>query len=51
VKAVLRGLLRMSPAERLDCVEALALYDPTNDLVTSSMGRTWLEKKQASRVP
>jgi serine/threonine protein kinase len=45
VKQVLRGLLRASPKRRLDCMQALALYDPTNDLVSGSSGKAWLEKK------
>ena len=48
VKQVLRGLLHASPKQRLDCLQALAIYDPTNDLVSSPSGRTWLEKKAAA---
>ena len=44
VKEVLRGLVQASPKKRMDCVEALALYDPMNDLVSSASGRAWLEK-------
>ena len=44
VKEVLRGLIQASPKKRIDCVEALALYDPMNELVTSVSGRGWLEK-------
>ena len=49
VKTVLRGLLRTSPVERLDCVEALAMYDPTNDLIHTPTGKAWLEAKQKQR--
>ena len=49
VRTVLRGMLRTSPRERLDCVEALAIYDPTNDIVTSSKGQKWLEIRQEKR--
>lgn len=48
-RGVLRGLLRGSPRDRLDCVEALAIYDPMNDLITSGRGRAWLEKKSLQR--
>jgi hypothetical protein len=48
-KMIVRGLLRTSPRNRLDCVEALFLYDPTNELVTSSAGVAWLEKRQSYR--
>jgi len=47
VKTVLRGLLHTSPKKRMDAVEALALYDPMNALVSSSSGKDWLEKKNA----
>ncbi|NBO70513.1 MAG: hypothetical protein EBU66_05580 [Bacteroidetes bacterium] len=49
IKTVITGLLQCSPIKRLDCVEALALYDPMNALVLSSSGKAWLEKK-AKRV-
>ena len=49
VKAVITGLLRASPRNRLDCVEALALYDPMNPVVLSVSGKAWLAKKQAQR--
>ena len=49
VKTVLRGLLHSSPKKRLDAVEALALYDPMNALVSSSSGKDWLEKKSAAK--
>jgi serine/threonine protein kinase len=49
VKAVITGLLRASPRVRLDSLEALALYDPMNALVSSPSGKAWLEKKQAQR--
>jgi hypothetical protein len=45
VKQVLRGLLHTSPKLRMDCMQALAIYDPTNDLVSGSSGKAWLEKK------
>jgi serine/threonine protein kinase len=46
VKEILREMLRSSPRIRIDCVEALALYDPTNDLVSGQSGKAWLEKKR-----
>lgn len=46
VKEVVRGLLRASPRKRLDAVEALALYDPMNDVVSGASGKAWLEKKE-----
>jgi len=49
IKAVITGLLKASPRQRLDCVEALALYDPMNGVVSSPSGKTWLQRKQAQR--
>ena len=46
---VLRGLLQMSPTRRLDCVEALAIYDPENRVVLSVSGKAWLREKVAIR--
>jgi len=49
VKTILKGLLHASPKKRLDSIEALALYDPMNALVSSSSGKDWLEKKSLAR--
>ncbi len=49
IETIIMGLLRASPRARMDCVEALALYDPMNALVSSPSGKAWLEKKQAQR--
>jgi serine/threonine protein kinase len=49
IRMILRGLLRASPRNRIDCVEALFLYDPMNSLVTSDTGRAWLDKRQSYR--
>lgn len=46
VKQVLRGLLRTSPKLRMDCLQALAIYDPMNELVSSASGNAWLERKR-----
>jgi hypothetical protein len=50
LKGVLRGLLRTSPRERLDCVEALAMLDPANALLQTPAGTSWLTKRQALRA-
>ena len=47
VKQVLRGLLHTSPKLRLDCIQALAIFDPMNDMVSSASGSAWLERKRA----
>lgn len=49
IKMIIRGLLRTSPRNRIDCVEALFLYDPTNEMVTSEIGLKWLQKRQDYR--
>ena len=45
IKEILRGLLQMSPTRRMDCVQALATFDPENRVVLSASGKAWLEKK------
>jgi len=49
LKVVITGLLKASPRKRLDCVEALALYDPMNAVVSSPSGKAWLQRKQVQR--
>jgi serine/threonine protein kinase len=49
VKGVITGLLKCSPMKRIDCIEALALYDPMNALVLSASGKAWLTKKHEKR--
>ena len=45
VKGIICGLLKASPLRRIDSVQARALFDPTNQLVTSASGKAWLSKK------
>ena len=47
IKDILRKMLQASPKKRIDAVEALALYDPANDLVTGTAGRNWLDRLEA----
>ena len=47
IKTVLKGLLKASPRQRLDCVQALALYDPMNAVVLSASGKAWLQQKKS----
>ena len=49
IQKIITGLLKASPRQRLDCMEALALYDPKNSVVLSASGKAWLEKKKAQR--
>jgi serine/threonine protein kinase len=49
-KEILRGLLQMSPQKRIDCVEALAMFDPENRVVSSSSGKAWLKEKERVRA-
>jgi hypothetical protein len=45
----LKGLLNPNPRKRLDCVEALFLFDPNNHWIRQ-FGKAWLEKRQALRL-
>jgi serine/threonine protein kinase len=48
VEDVLKGLLRLSPRERIDCVQALSMYDPANPIVQSKAAKAWLEGRRAT---
>ena len=45
---VLRGLLQASPRKRIDAIEALHIYDPTNAWF-SEYGVSWMAKKAEQR--
>lgn len=44
IKYILRGLLQVNPRKRLDCVEALKLYDPDN-VWFEKYGTSWLSSR------
>jgi hypothetical protein len=46
---VICGLLKASPIKRLDCVEALSLFNPKNKLVNSPSGKKWLQRRKIQR--
>jgi len=48
IVAALRGLLNPNPRERLDCIEALALYDPGSPWL-ERFGKKWLEARKKQR--
>lgn len=48
VKSILRGLLQTNPRKRLDCIEALKLYDPENGFF-EKYGNSWIESRAAQR--
>jgi serine/threonine protein kinase len=50
LKELLRGLLRMDPRKRLDCVEALNLFNPSSHVLSSGPGKAWLEQREAVRA-
>jgi serine/threonine protein kinase len=49
VLQALRGLLHASPRERMDCMEALVVFDPGN-LWIEKFGKEWLEKREKQRA-
>lgn len=49
IKLAIKGLLHPNPRKRLDCVEALFLFDPNNNWIRQ-FGKPWLEKRQAMRT-
>lgn len=48
VNLTLKGLLHPNPRKRLDCMEALFLFDPNNNWIRR-FGKPWLEKRQQIR--
>lgn len=44
----LKGLLHPNPGKRLDCIEALFLFDPGNSWI-ERFGKSWLEKRRLLR--
>jgi serine/threonine protein kinase len=46
--ATLRGMLTPNPKERLDCLEALALFDPDNAWI-KRFGKKWLDLRKQQR--
>lgn len=49
ILAAIRGLLEPNPKERLDCIEALALYDPGSPWI-ARFGQKWLAARRKQRV-
>lgn len=49
IKSILRGLLEANPSKRLDCVEALKLYDPGNAWF-ETYGTSWVEARARVRA-
>lgn len=50
VKKIVKGLLRMNPRRRLDCLEALDILDPQNAILQSASGKEWLKERTKMRV-
>lgn len=49
ILAVIRGMLDPNPKDRLDCIEALALYDPGSPWI-SRFGQKWLAARKQQRA-
>jgi serine/threonine protein kinase len=49
LKDLVRGLLCADPRERLDCIEALSIFDPDNSIINTSAGKKWRADRQAIR--
>jgi hypothetical protein len=50
ITTVLKGMLKASPRVRLDCAEALAIYNPKNPILASPTAKAWLQKKSEQRA-
>ncbi len=51
IKGVLRGLLRVNPIERIDCVEALYMFHPESHIFNSERATSWIQEKGDFRKP
>ena len=51
IKGILRNLLRMNPIERIDCVEALYMFHPESQILTSATAKSWIQDKDGIRRP
>jgi len=49
IKEILRGLLCMNPRKRIDCVEALAKFDPMSTILSSQAGKKWMSEREQAR--
>lgn len=49
VKTILRGMLQANPRKRLDCIEALKMFDPGNAFF-EKFGTTWIESRAKQRA-
>lgn len=45
---ILKKMVSTNPKERIDCVEALSMYDPFNEII-EKYGSGWLEKRRLQR--
>jgi len=49
IKLVIKGLITMDPRSRFDCLEALFELDPTNPMLRSPAGKSWLKERTLIR--
>lgn len=51
MKSVIRGLLRVNPIERIDCVEALYMFHPESHIFNSDRATSWIQERGDFRKP
>jgi len=39
----------MNPRKRIDCVEALAKFDPMSTILSSQAGKKWMSEREQAR--
>lgn len=49
VLATIKGLTDVNPRKRLDCIEALSLFDPNNEWI-KQFGQKWLDLRRKDRA-
>lgn len=51
IREVLRGLLKMNPVMRIDCVEALFMFNPESPILNTEAAKKWMQNRQRMRQP
>ena len=51
MRKILRGLLKMNPAYRIDCVEALNMFYPESPILETEAATQWIKERKRIRAP
>jgi len=51
MKSIIRALLRVNPIERIDCVEALYMFNPESHIFQLERATSWIQERSNFRKP